>query len=141
MAECKLVSPSKRVELVNALKGGMPADKVAELIEYLESGDSPIQEVYVAAAEGYVREGDLEVDDNAVISEGSDQGAYVQMWKWIAFSELDTQLLAAHNLFYCDTCDELKPLEEKNEKASDKDESACFDCVPKEEEDEPEDDD
>lgn len=29
------------------------------------------------------REGELEIDDNAIISRGSDGGAYVQAWVWI----------------------------------------------------------
>lgn len=31
-------------------------------------------------------EGDLELDDDAVISLGDDNGAYVQMWKWVDFA-------------------------------------------------------
>ena len=34
-----------------------------------------------------VEEGVLEVDDNAVISEGSDNGAYVMAWVWVDFHE------------------------------------------------------
>jgi len=36
-------------------------------------------------------DGSLEVDDNAIVSEGSDNGAYVQAWLWISFegTELD----------------------------------------------------
>lgn len=37
-------------------------------------------------AREHEREGDLELDDEAVVSEGDDNGAYVQMWKWIDFS-------------------------------------------------------
>ncbi len=32
------------------------------------------------------RDGDLEFDSSAVISEGDDNGAYVQCWKWISFA-------------------------------------------------------
>lgn len=32
-------------------------------------------------------EGGLEFDEDAVVSEGDDNGAYVQAWKWIDFSE------------------------------------------------------
>lgn len=34
----------------------------------------------------YEDEGDLEIDETAVVSEGNDNGAYVQMWKWIDFA-------------------------------------------------------
>lgn len=35
----------------------------------------------------HVSEGDLEMDDTAVVSEGDDPGAYVQVWKWVHRSE------------------------------------------------------
>lgn len=35
---------------------------------------------------GVFREGDLEMDDNAMISEGDDNGCYVQVWKWVDFN-------------------------------------------------------
>lgn len=38
-----------------------------------------------------LREGELELDDGDQISEGSDNGAYVQVWAWVSFegTELD----------------------------------------------------
>jgi hypothetical protein len=33
----------------------------------------------------FEREGELELDDNAKISEGDDNGTYVQMWRWVEF--------------------------------------------------------
>jgi len=33
-----------------------------------------------------VHEGELEIDENAVISYGGDNGAYVQAWLWVDFS-------------------------------------------------------
>jgi len=33
-----------------------------------------------------VHEGELEIDDNAVVSYGGDNGAYVQAWLWVDFS-------------------------------------------------------
>lgn len=38
-------------------------------------------------AEKYESEGDLELDHHtAKVSEGDDNGAYVQMWKWVPFN-------------------------------------------------------
>lgn len=39
------------------------------------------------------KEGDLEIDGGAVVSEGEDNGAYVQCWKWVDFAgtELDRE--------------------------------------------------
>lgn len=31
-------------------------------------------------------EGTIEVDDNAIVSEGDDNGAYVEAWVWVSFS-------------------------------------------------------
>lgn len=38
------------------------------------------------AREEYEREGELEIDDNAKLSEGSDNGAYVASWVWMSFA-------------------------------------------------------
>jgi len=45
------------------------------------------------ASDRLSKEGDLEFDDNSNVSEGNDNGAYVQCWKWIDFtgSALDKQ--------------------------------------------------
>ena len=32
------------------------------------------------------RDGELEIDDNAQLSEGSDNGCYVQAWVWVSFA-------------------------------------------------------
>lgn len=41
-------------------------------------------DIYRAKArEKYGREGEIEIDDNAVISRGDDKGAYVQAWVWV----------------------------------------------------------
>lgn len=39
---------------------------------------------YITAARAqYQREGSIEIDDNAVVSRGSDPGAYVAAWVWV----------------------------------------------------------
>lgn len=40
------------------------------------------------------RDGDLEVDENAIISFGEDPGAYVQCWKWISWDHVDEKEMA-----------------------------------------------
>ncbi|MDG9928774.1 MULTISPECIES: hypothetical protein [unclassified Pseudomonas] len=37
----------------------------------------------VAATEQWHREGEVEIDENAVVSIGEDDGAYVQAWVWV----------------------------------------------------------
>lgn len=39
----------------------------------------------LARSDPRVREGELEIDDNAVVSWGFDNGAYVQAWLWVSF--------------------------------------------------------
>ncbi len=47
--------------------------------------DREIQIVQLAKAQ-YHREGELEFDDDAMVSEGDDNGAYVRCWRWVSFS-------------------------------------------------------
>ncbi len=35
------------------------------------------------------RDGECEIDDTATVSEGDDNGAYVQAWVWVDFSGTD----------------------------------------------------
>lgn len=44
------------------------------------------REIILKLAREYIQEGVLELDQNAKISEGDDNGAYVQMWKWVDFA-------------------------------------------------------
>ena len=39
------------------------------------------------AREHYGSEGYIEIDDNAKLSEGDDNGTYVQAWVWVTFSD------------------------------------------------------
>lgn len=41
------------------------------------------------ARDEYQHEGDCEIDDNAVISRGSEPGAYVEAWVWVASDQAD----------------------------------------------------
>lgn len=36
-----------------------------------------------------LRDGELELDENAKISEGDDNGAYIQTWMWVDFDGTD----------------------------------------------------
>jgi hypothetical protein len=39
------------------------------------------------ARDKYARDGELEIDHGAKVSEGSDDGAYVQAWVWVDLSD------------------------------------------------------
>ncbi len=44
-----------------------------------------------AARRQYEKEGEIEVDETAVVSRGEDEGAYVQAWVWVSNSELEEE--------------------------------------------------
>jgi hypothetical protein len=65
---------------------GQDRNESGEFSFTVEHPDAPNPEEarYRSYAQGYLhRDGDLEFDDNAVVSMGSDPGAYVQGWKWV----------------------------------------------------------
>jgi len=41
------------------------------------------QQYIEAARDQYQHEGDIEIDDGAIVSRGSDAGAYVLAWVWV----------------------------------------------------------
>ena len=51
---------------------------------------------YQEAASAYGQDGEIEVDDGAVVSLGEDPGAYVQAWLWIPDSEIEPGGDSAH---------------------------------------------
>lgn len=44
-------------------------------------------------------DGELEIDDNAIVSEGDENGAYVAAWVWVSFDGTRLSKL-------CELCDE-----------------------------------
>lgn len=51
------------------------------------------------AHDRHARDGELEFDDNALVSEGNDNGAYVQGWRWVDFegTEFDKEKETANS--------------------------------------------
>jgi hypothetical protein len=39
------------------------------------------------ARQEHQEDGEVEIDDNATLSEGTDNGCYVQAWVWVGFSD------------------------------------------------------
>jgi hypothetical protein len=64
-----------------------PPLALREAIEAAEKHlDDPRREQIVEMArESLAREGEIEFDDDAIVSEGSDNGAYVEGWIWLSF--------------------------------------------------------
>lgn len=54
-----------------------------------------------AAREEYAEEGTIEIDDNAVVSFGDDDGAYVAAWVWVHASECDDCKAKVPSLIGC----------------------------------------
>lgn len=59
--------------------------KPAEMSSSMRAEEDRKAVVELAQQDHRVHEGELEIDDNAVVSWGSDNGAYVQAWLWIGF--------------------------------------------------------
>lgn len=77
-------------EAVNRIKSGnregQDRNEYGGFSFTVEHADDPDPEAarYRSYAQGCLqRDGDLEFDDNAVVSMGEDPGAYVQGWKWV----------------------------------------------------------
>jgi hypothetical protein len=49
-------------------------------------------------------DGELEVDDEAIVSEGDDNGAYVQTWTWVSFVGTDLDKEEEKDLSTCGKC-------------------------------------
>ncbi len=63
--------------------------QLAKLVQELEgktrNNEQVAEEItfYRDQARDLASDGELEIDDDAAVSIGSDEGAYVQMWQWI----------------------------------------------------------
>ena len=53
-----------------------------------------VEDAYRRAAKAQQKDGELEVDDDAVVSMGEDPGAYVQAWIWVPDSDLQGEDMA-----------------------------------------------
>jgi len=61
------------------------SDRIDEQIKRLKD-----LQPYCEAAMEHYQEESLEIDDDAVVSKGDDDGAYVMAWTWVRDSELKT---------------------------------------------------
>jgi hypothetical protein len=93
--------------------GAMKPEEARDLARQLDTlaeelDPTPGAQAYVAAAKLHGKEGELEIDDNARVSKGDDDGAYVEAWIWV--SDEDAELGER-----CDECDALIPTSEPSE--------------------------
>lgn len=68
---------------------GVPSQKLLDKLTAAENDlTDPRAQAYIKAArENYHADGELEFDDETMVSMGSDEGAYVMAWKWIENGE------------------------------------------------------
>ena len=65
-------------------------DGINTEIDLTEMSDSERDEaIRKLARDLYQRDGDLEFDEGCLVSEGDDNGAYVEAWKWVDFEGTD----------------------------------------------------
>ncbi len=72
--------------LRQAIAKGMTAGMALNV--FAESRSDTESAFLEAARENHAREGELEFDDNAVVSLSEDGGAYVMGWRWVYLSEV-----------------------------------------------------
>ncbi len=65
-----------------------PSPELRKAIEAIEEhlSDPLRQKILDLARVTLAREGELEFDDDAIASDGDDNGAYLQAWVWVDFS-------------------------------------------------------
>lgn len=61
----------------------LAAIAAAQAVAAEPPGGTTNAEYIALAREEYQRDGEIEIDDDAVISRGDDPGAYVQAWVWV----------------------------------------------------------
>lgn len=87
-------------DLLTAAKAvKMPPPELRKAIEASEKhlNEPRRQKILELARATLAREGELEFDDDAVVSEGNDNGAYVQGWAWLDFSGTNLDKHASTN--------------------------------------------
>lgn len=60
-----------------------------DAVRFFSGRQGPVCKRYAAYAhENYNDEGELEIDENAIVSLGTDRGAYVMAWQWVDDGEV-----------------------------------------------------
>jgi len=71
--------PEHDVELLEA--AGVPES----IAETSDRSESERKEIIALARKEHQRDGECEIDSDAKLSEGGDNGTYVQAWVWVSF--------------------------------------------------------
>lgn len=63
-------------------------EMLRELLDAFDMPDGPHDEAYRDAAKAlHGSDGHCEIDEGAVVSEGEDDGAYIQAWVWVSHED------------------------------------------------------
>lgn len=65
---------------------------VAVLGEYNRE-HTEVEDKYLKAAQDNARDGELEIDDNTIVSVSEDPGAYVMAWVWVSAEQAGVEVL------------------------------------------------
>jgi len=83
-APAPLDSDSRLAALQTLVDQGLTFSEVMQVM-----GETAEENPYVAKAQEQARDGELEVDERTIVSEGSDPGAYVLAWLWVEADDAD----------------------------------------------------
>jgi ATP-dependent protease HslVU (ClpYQ) peptidase subunit len=86
MSKSEIQKLKKYIALVGFTSTGadVPLAQLRDkLDEALQDEKNPVLRAYRRRAKKLYKEGELEIDDDAVVSHGDDHGAYVMAWVWV----------------------------------------------------------
>ena len=82
-----VIEAARVMNALRSSKGDGPAEAadiaLAEKIEQAVTAIDPADPYVEAAVERWSRDGEIEIDEDAVVSRGDDPGAYVMGWLWV----------------------------------------------------------
>jgi hypothetical protein len=89
-AERKLLRRIARVMGIKTLDATSAAlrELLQKYHDEADAGKWPTNDQYRKAADDVAREGECEIDDDAMVSRSDDPGAYVQAWVWVPNSDI-----------------------------------------------------
>lgn len=80
-------------------KGGAdPMELVNAILAEHHRRNTEVEAKYLKAAQDNARDGELEIDDNAIVSVSKAPGAYVMAWVWVSAEQAGVEVLEAEEL-------------------------------------------
>lgn len=79
------ISDDEARTILQRCEGDHVAARVQHYIDIASDPDAA--KYHEAASMRYARDGELEIDEDCIVSKGDDPGAYVMMWRWVCADE------------------------------------------------------